>query len=382
MVMPSPTPGKRERIRLLVLLLAWKALFLLIVFGAIALFPGRFNEDAYWANFHWPEDQPPSAWTSLQTWDAQHYLYLAENGYSGAGGSAAFFPLWPLLVRTIAPLFGGSVLWSGIVLANLLSIVGMMLFYGLARAHLGSRRTADTSLLLILACPGALFLSFVYPESLFLCLALLMISALLRGRWWTAVAASFFMPLTQGVGLFAVLPLLYDQLARRRETGRIVWSRLSGALAPLAGFATYLLWMKLQTGDPFLGIRTQLKFTTLARYDLPRFLDSIFHVGTLDEALLWVADKTWFVLLIACLVPLWRSSRTMFFYALGIGAAPVLTEFTSCTRSIVVVFPVFLVLGEVLGGERRRLDRGVVLAAFAALQVLLVARHVRFDWLG
>src|SRR5580704_6657771 len=33
------------------------------------------------------------------TWDAQHYLFLSEVGYSKGVKSCAFYPLWPLSIR-------------------------------------------------------------------------------------------------------------------------------------------------------------------------------------------------------------------------------------------------------------------------------------------
>ena len=51
--------------------------------------------------------------TPLVRWDALWYLAIAQDGYSGddalsAEKRAAFFPLYPLLVRGVGTLFGGS----------------------------------------------------------------------------------------------------------------------------------------------------------------------------------------------------------------------------------------------------------------------------------
>src|ERR687895_411944 len=44
----------------------------------------------------------------LARWDAAWYLRIAESGYGGSDVRAAFFPLYPLLVRAVAAPFGAS----------------------------------------------------------------------------------------------------------------------------------------------------------------------------------------------------------------------------------------------------------------------------------
>lgn len=46
-------------------------------------------------------------------------FYLIERGYSPGVMSNAFYPLWPILVRLVLPLFGGNALLAGTVLSNL-----------------------------------------------------------------------------------------------------------------------------------------------------------------------------------------------------------------------------------------------------------------------
>src|SRR5215207_496601 len=44
----------------------------------------------------------------LARWDSIWYLRIADSGYAGSTTRAAFFPLYPLLVRGVGTLFGGS----------------------------------------------------------------------------------------------------------------------------------------------------------------------------------------------------------------------------------------------------------------------------------
>ena len=84
----------------------FKVFVLLFTWFVIPLFPGLFSTDAYLGNFHFPGDTPPTRATPFATWDAQHYLYLATEGYGPGRPSIAFFPLFPWLIRALAVLPG------------------------------------------------------------------------------------------------------------------------------------------------------------------------------------------------------------------------------------------------------------------------------------
>lgn len=100
------------------------------------------------------------------TWDAEHYLYLAEFGYDKDVRSCAFFPLWPLAIRGGAILAGGSYVIAGMVLANLFSVAGGCLFYRILWRRYGSE-VAWCSLCFLMLFPGSVFYQFIYSESLF-----------------------------------------------------------------------------------------------------------------------------------------------------------------------------------------------------------------------
>src|SRR5690242_7013522 len=98
---PPPEPRRRgfAQGRQLRWLLGSALLLYALVGLSILLLPPLFDFAAYYHNFHWPEHEPPTLLTRLATWDAQHYLFIACNGYVRGSPSAAFCPLWPMLVR-------------------------------------------------------------------------------------------------------------------------------------------------------------------------------------------------------------------------------------------------------------------------------------------
>ena len=95
----------------------------------------------------------------LARWDAVWYLRVAESGYGESEARAAFFPLYPLLVRGLAAPFGASpaaLLVAAYAVALGAFLVALTLLYRLASLELG-RPLAGPTLLLLAVFPAALY---------------------------------------------------------------------------------------------------------------------------------------------------------------------------------------------------------------------------------
>jgi len=97
---------------------------------------------AAWVAAHLPmPDNLQHGWLGpLCRWDCGWYLGIAEHGYSPHEDPAqpgatnfAFFPLYPLLVRFVAPLIGGQLLTSAIVISNACCFIALVFVYRYAR---------------------------------------------------------------------------------------------------------------------------------------------------------------------------------------------------------------------------------------------------------
>jgi hypothetical protein len=81
------------------------------VFAAIALGPGQGGvAHQHAVQFDEPALTHPlgGALSPLARWDAVWYLRVAQSGYGGIEARTAFFPAYPLLVRGLGELGGGS----------------------------------------------------------------------------------------------------------------------------------------------------------------------------------------------------------------------------------------------------------------------------------
>ncbi len=89
--------------------------------------------------FHEPTVRALEIWAR---WDAEWYLLIAAEGYDssdhferfgvpyGRAATAGFLPLYPLTIRTLAPVFGG--VGAGVLISNLALLGALLLLYRLA----------------------------------------------------------------------------------------------------------------------------------------------------------------------------------------------------------------------------------------------------------
>jgi Gpi18-like mannosyltransferase len=122
---------------------------------------------------------------SWNHWDASHYLQIARHGYR-VPADAAFFPLFPLLVRGSALLLGHhGYRLSAIVISNLALLGALVILYRLASNEF-HERVARRTLLYLCLFPTAFFFFAGYNEALFLFFSCGTLYAARRQRWLAA----------------------------------------------------------------------------------------------------------------------------------------------------------------------------------------------------
>src|SRR3954452_656455 len=192
--------------------------------------------------------------------DAAWYLAIAHHGYE-VGGRAAFFPVFPGLVRLGGELLG-SPLIAGILISSACGLGGLYFLHRLVALDFGIER-ARTVVWLAAWFPGALVISAVYSESLFLLVSVGAIYATRLGRWQVAGVLGAVAAATRSGGVIVAVPLLIIYLYGPRlerptwESARGLWPRYRPRADVLwlpvgtpAGLAAYVLYLGLSTGDP------------------------------------------------------------------------------------------------------------------------------------
>jgi len=187
-------------------------------------------------------------------WDAEHYLGIAQQGYSGF--EPAFFPLYPLLIRIVTTLTGSHLI-AGLIVSNTAGFFALLYLYKLV-AHEYNRQVAQRAVFYVSIFPTAIFFSAVYSESLFLFLTVGSFYYVRERAWIKAGLFGFFAALTRSEGVLLAVPFLIEWLVAFREGGRefarywfddIVKPLVGMALVPL-GLGVYMAYLWVLTGDP------------------------------------------------------------------------------------------------------------------------------------
>jgi Mannosyltransferase (PIG-V) len=170
-------------------------------------------------------------------WDAVWFLRIAADGYGGDPDRAAFFPLYPLLVRGGGTL-AGSPLVAAIAISLACFLVALVLLHRLVALDFG-RDAARLCVLLVAVFPGAVWFSSAYSESLFLALSVGAVYAARTGRWEWAGAAGALAAATRSAGVVLVVPLavLWWRGARRPRDAAWIALVPAGLAAFCAGLA-------------------------------------------------------------------------------------------------------------------------------------------------
>ncbi len=191
----------------------------------------------------------------LGRWDSVWYIAIAGDGY-GDGARAAFFPLYPLLVRIAGAPLRSALVGGALASTALLGVALVVLHRLVALDH--ERAVARNAVLVTALFPMSFFFSAVYSESLFLALSVGAVYAARLDRWAWAGLLGALAASTRSAGIVLLVPLvliyLWGTAPPRRHTRRplradVLWL----ALVPLglAAFCGYLASQGLDAWAPF-----------------------------------------------------------------------------------------------------------------------------------
>ncbi|MDX2004735.1 MAG: mannosyltransferase family protein [Meiothermus sp.] len=311
---------------------------------------------------------PGNIWLDVWArWDSGFYIEIARQGYSyylGEPASVAFFPLYPLLIQLLGAAVGSPLL-AGVLLSNLCFALALGVLWRLCVLELG-RAAARRALFYLAAFPTAFFYSAVYTESLFLLLSLLVFYHARRGNWAWATLFCALASSSRIVGFLLVLVLVLEYL--RVSPGVRGWPALLGmGLLGGSGLWSYMIFLWARFGDPLAFWTVQVSFNRenlgpLAAIwrDLRPLLEQNWLTGPVgwNVPLDLLAAGAGFALGVVA----WRRLGASYgVYCILSLLIPLWSGTGSLSRYVVVLFPLFMILG--LWGRRSSLD--------AALRIVL-----------
>ncbi len=357
-----------------------------LIFLGYQLFP--FQCGNYLANFHDTSQEPPALLSAYQTWDAQHYLYLAAHGYSPDQLSNVFFPLWPLLIRWVTPLMGGVPWLAGLVLSQLFVLVATSYFYLLVK-NLWDESTAFKACLWSLAFPTAFYTGLIYTESLFWLLTMVFFFYSLKNYWGASALGAFLLPLTRPTGFLVAVSALVGWGNHKSTREDPFIHRILLAFAFCVGVGIYLFLMKEWTGEAFSGFSSQKFYishsgwTNLLNPFGWLFRNFIQNPYTLTGIHTCFLPRVFLIGVMLSLIPLYKQiSPNLFVYTLILGLFPAFSGdimSMSYMRYTSVLFPLFILAALKI---REGLGEKTLLAGCFLAQAFLLIAHSLNYWVG
>ncbi len=399
------TAGKRPSLALVTLAY--------LVVGAIVLLPLNLGA----ASAQEPTLAELLGWfAGWVRYDSQWYHEIASDGYFyrvGEQSSVAFFPAYPMLMRAGAHLAG--IYLTGVIVTICAGLAAVLLLTRWCAGRMSAGATL-TTVLLVLAFPYSLYLyGAVYADALFLASALVAFVLLERGHPWLAGLAGVVATAGRPVGVAVVAGLVIravELAVERRAAGqdaavprdatasgdhgstRRVGSALrsglsvllasragilsqAGVLVSVLGLAGYMAFQWRAFGDPLAFVATE----SAPGWDQgtgPRalfklaFWEVMLHGSPTGIIRLLVPA----VLLLGAVALLPRIRRSFgwgytVYTAIAI-AIPILgtKDFMGGGRYLLVAFPVFAAVGQLMAEKWPVRWRAVVLGASAVMLVM------------
>ena len=343
----------------------------------------------------------PLVW-SRANFDGFYYAKIAQEGYSYL--QQAFFPIYPLLIRWLKPIFGSYII-SGLVISNL-SFVGLLLtLWKILNQEKFSRPVINFTILSLILFPTSFYFVSVYTESFFLWLVFLSFYFARKRQWLWAGLMGVLASGTRVVGIFLLPALLveYYQQNKNKMTDRYIlnhFKNLTFVSLSSLGLLGYMFYLKCTTGDWLYFAHVQSQFganrLTGRLVLLPqvfwRYLKMIFTVDPQQ----WLYFIVWLEFIIALLFLIllswgWFKRKeyqirdSWLVFASLAYILPTLTgTFSSMPRYVLVCFPCFIVLAKAITNLKKRfsLIKGVYLIFSLILLVICTAFFFRGYWIA
>lgn len=306
---------------------------------------------------------------SFAHFDGIHYLRLIRNGYDDTG-SQAFFPVYPLLIRTLS--FGGmdalivAIVLNGIFLLSTVCLV----------THNMKGRHITRFVVLLLAFPTSFYFLANYTESLFVLLVALFFHFNGRQKYLPAAIVAGVASATRLVGIFLSLALLIELIQNHRR----YYSSALLLLISTSGLLGYMYFLFARFGDPLMFMHVQSMFNNgrsggdiiLLPQVIYRYLRIFVTAAPFSPLYLravWEFVTFTLSLVVLSIYRFHLNLSTIIFCLCAILLPTLSGTFSSFPRYLLVCLPIFIVLAQNLSTRQFwvivLLEYGILISAVA-----------------
>lgn len=367
----SPTSLRLVRAAAVAFLSSKLLLLLMLVLGSQLAFLRKTYGNSVWeteitlsSTRFWPELQ-----RMVMTGDSWWYERIAADGYDQtlSTPTVAFFPMFPLTVRTLGPT--GNFALDGLIVSAL-ALFGSLILLGQVGIRAGFEiDDVERAMFYLCFFPTAYFLSLPLTESLFILLSLGSVLSGMTGRRWLAGLLAALAALTRVPGILLLLPLVSIFRERRDAARQAGWL----LLVPIA-LGLFMWQLRVWTGDALAFAHVQTGWQRHASWPvepLIRFLSDPSQVSQPWNLSVLHFSVAAILLISGIAMAVARKPRWLGIYTLVSIALPLSSgSLQSVARYALVVFPFFLWLG--YQGRRPLVDK-LILGTSATILGWLVA---------
>lgn len=341
------------------------------------------------ANCQYADYKNPVFLWNRANFDGVHYLSIAQNGYSIY--QQAFFPLYPLLIKLLTPIFSGKDLLAGLFV-SFVSLFGALYFlYKLVLLDYKDK-IAQRVIFFLLIFPTSFFFTFVYTESLFLVLIVGSFYFARTKNWLMAGIFASFASATRLVGIFLLPALLFEFYEQNKTNMNLqkfllkkenIYNLLFIGLG-IFGLLGYMIFLQLNYNDPIAFIHAQAGFGNGREVDriilfyqvVWRYMRMIF-LTRLDPLFftVWLELLSTFLFLTLLIISFVKKVRKSYLlFAILSYIIPTFSgTFSSMPRYVLVLFPCFISLG-LIENKYLRLLLSIIFLAGSFVTISLFVR--------
>lgn len=238
------------------LFLVWRFLDFAIAYAAAFALPyyGNFSHPSTLAKYNFPQ------WIKgFAQFDGIFYLRIAQDGYSQF--EHAFFPLYPVLINFLTPIFTGNKLITSLFIANASFLAGLFVFrkYLLLILPAAQHKHIACIILALLLFPTSFFFGSSYTEGLFFLLVVSVFYFLYKKNYLLVAILAFLASLTRFIGVFLFIPIFISILQTSNFKFQI-YKKILAILSPFLGLSLYIYYLWSTIGDPFAFFTSQTAF--------------------------------------------------------------------------------------------------------------------------
>jgi len=320
---------------------------------------------------------PISLWANF---DGVHYLSIARGGYDM---QAAFFPLYPLLTKLLAEIFGGNYFLSAFLISNFSFLFAAYYLYKLVKDDF-SGRVAKWVTLFLLIFPTSFFFVSIYSESLFLLLLVLTFYFAKKRKWWYSSLLGILLSATRLVGVLILPALLWEAfLVYKKNIIKALSQSWSLFLIPI-GVLSYALFNLRKWGDALYFIKAHSQLSNSRSVDsIILFPQTIFRYSKILLSLSMTQFEWWIALLevstffavffLIYLAYKKVKSSYLIFSALTFLLPISSGTFSGLPRYVLILFPIYVALAT-LKDTRIKISIAVLFAILLFIFIMYFSR--------